>query len=80
MKNTRFVLTVLTARKERCIFEIQIEDMPMYENFKDYYNAIRLSPEAFGKYSDREVYDFCAARWAKDHPGSSIPSISDSTN
>lgn len=52
----------------------------MYENFKDYYNDIRLSPEVFGKYSDREVYDFCAARWTKEHPGSSIPSISDSSN
>lgn len=71
-------MTVLTTREERCIFDTQPEEISMYETFKDYYTAIRLSPEVFGKYSDREVYDFCAARWAERHPGSSIPSIEDS--
>lgn len=51
----------------------------MYETFKDYYDAIRLSPEVFGKYSDREVYDFCARKWVeRGKDPASIPSIEDS--
>lgn len=47
------------------------------EQFAEYYRDIKYSPEVFGKYTDMEVYQFCASQWSKEHPGASIPSISD---
>lgn len=47
------------------------------EQFAEYYRDIRNSPEVSGRYTDMEVYQFCASRWYKEYPGASIPSISD---
>lgn len=51
-----------------------------YTQFSDYFMDIKNSPEVIGRYSEKEVYDFCASRWSEEHPGSSIPSISDLAN